>query len=199
MEVRELDADQVRTDALARTRDLLLAPVDLEATHAHGPPRGEQLELLVARDRSGDEASGDDRAEAGNQKSPVDRQPDGARLPLLAVRAGRQPDEGRPQLAEAFAGHRGHRDDRRLLQEGPARELAHVARRHFRELAAGAIDLRHGDDSRGQPEQPHDVEVLARLRHDGLVRRDDEQHRVDPSRAREHVAHETLVPGHVHE
>src|SRR3989454_8057198 len=37
------------------------------------------------------------------------------------------------------------------------------------------------------------------LRHDPFVGRDHEQGDVDPGRAREHIAHEPLVPGHVHE
>ena len=48
-------------------------------------------------------------------------------------------------------------------------------------------------------EQPADREVLARLRHHRLVGGDDEQDRVDPAGARQHVLHEALVPGHVHE
>ena len=41
--------------------------------------------------------------------------------------------------------------------------------------------------------------MLAGLGHDGLVGRDDQQHRLDPAGSRQHVAHEALVPGHVHE
>ena len=43
------------------------------------------------------------------------------------------------------------------------------------------------------------MEVLARLRHHGLVRRDDEEHGVDAVGAGEHVAHEALVAGDVDE
>jgi len=39
--------------------------------------------------------------------------------------------------------------------------------------------------------------VLARLRHDAVVGRDDQDHDVDPRRARDHVLHEPLVTGHV--
>jgi hypothetical protein len=41
--------------------------------------------------------------------------------------------------------------------------------------------------------------VFARLRHDGLVGGNHEQHRVDPAHSREHVLHEALVARNVHE
>ncbi len=41
--------------------------------------------------------------------------------------------------------------------------------------------------------------MLARLRLDRLVRRDDEKHRIDPADAGEHVLDEPLVPRHVDE
>ena len=39
--------------------------------------------------------------------------------------------------------------------------------------------------------------MLAGLRHDGLVRRDDEQRQVDAADSGKHVVHEPLVPRHV--
>ena len=44
-----------------------------------------------------------------------------------------------------------------------------------------------------------DVQVLAGLRHHALVGRDHEQHGVDAAGAGQHVLHEALVAGHVHE
>src|ERR1700751_6063431 len=41
--------------------------------------------------------------------------------------------------------------------------------------------------------------MLARLRFDGFVGRDHNQHQVYPRSARQHVFHEALMPGHVHE
>ena len=48
-------------------------------------------------------------------------------------------------------------------------------------------------------QQPADVEVLAGLRHDRLVGRHHQDHRVDAEGPRQHVAHEALVAGHVDE
>ncbi len=44
-----------------------------------------------------------------------------------------------------------------------------------------------------------DVHVFAGLRHHALVCRDDEEDGVDAAGARQHVLHESLVSGHVHE
>ena len=41
--------------------------------------------------------------------------------------------------------------------------------------------------------------MLARLRHDRLVGRDDEKHRIDPAGSREHVPDETLVTRNIDE
>ena len=48
-------------------------------------------------------------------------------------------------------------------------------------------------------QQPADVEMLARLRHDRLIGRDDEDDEVDAADAGEHVLHEALVAGDVDE
>jgi hypothetical protein len=59
------------------------------------------------------------------------------------------------------------------------------------------VDLRDRDQPARHPEQMEDVEVLLGLRHDAVVRRDDEQRHVDAVRPSEHVADEALVPGDV--
>ena len=61
------------------------------------------------------------------------------------------------------------------------------------------VALGQGDDAVAQAEQAQDFEVLARLRHDGIVGRDDEQGEVDAGGAGEHVLDEPLVAGHVHD
>ena len=48
-------------------------------------------------------------------------------------------------------------------------------------------------------EQVDDRQMLARLRHDPVVGRDDQQHEVDAGGAGQHVVHEALVAGHVDE
>src|SRR5437763_1860642 len=51
----------------------------------------------------------------------------------------------------------------------------------------------------GNAEQAADVEVLAGLRFDGLVGRDDKQDQVDAADAGQHIFHEPLMAGHINE
>ncbi len=48
-------------------------------------------------------------------------------------------------------------------------------------------------------EQVDDLQVLAGLRHDAFVRGYDQEHHIDPVRAREHVTDEARVPWNVHD
>jgi hypothetical protein len=77
-------------------------------------------------------------------------------------------------------------------------KIADLGLRRLQELGIDEVTLGEGDEPAADLEEAADVQVLARLRHDALVRRDDEQHRVDPRGAGHHPAHEPLVTGHVH-
>ena len=48
-------------------------------------------------------------------------------------------------------------------------------------------------------QEPADIEVFPGLRHDGLVGRHHQQHRIDSSNAGQHILDEALVAGNVHE
>jgi hypothetical protein len=61
------------------------------------------------------------------------------------------------------------------------------------------VDLGERDRAARQLQKLEDLQVLACLRHGAIVGRNDQEHEVDPSRAREHVVHQSLVTGHVHE
>ena len=63
----------------------------------------------------------------------------------------------------------------------------------------GEIRLGDDDDAARNAQQAADVEMLARLRHDGFIRRDDQEDAVDSSHAREHRPHEPFMPGNVDE
>jgi hypothetical protein len=173
--------------------------VDLEAPHAHDPALREQLELLLAADRPGHEASRDHGAESRDQERPVDRQAHGTALPLLPARLPREIDESPAQRLEPLAGPRRHRHDGGLLQEGATGQIANVRPRHLHELGRGAVDLGDCDDAAREAEHPDDLEVLARLRHDRLVGGHDEEDGARSAGSRQHVADETLVSRDVDE
>ena len=114
--------------------------------------------------------------------------------PALAVSA-------RVERSETLARARRHRHDRRRRRQKAAGD----ERRERRATRSSTVsrstrsDLRERDDAALDPEQPADVEMLARLRHDGLVGGHDEQDGVDAAGAGEHVAHEALVARDVDE
>ena len=202
-QIRELGAHEIRAHPLSRTRFVDLAPVHLQAANAHGPPIRQHFEPVVLADAAGDEAPGHDGSEARDEEGAVDGKPRdrlAARGFLVERRAARrQTDEGRLQRLETLAGLRRDGHDRRVLEEGTARELAHVRGGDLDELRRNAIALGHRDHAGRQAEETHDLEMLPGLGHHGFVGGDDHEHRLDAAGAGEHVAHEALVARNVHE
>jgi hypothetical protein len=79
------------------------------------------------------------------------------------------------------------------------RHVAHLVGDEVQPLVGHEVALGDRDHRSVHAEHVDDLQVLLGLRLPALVRRDDEQHQTDRSDAREHRAHEPLVPGHVHE
>ena len=170
----------------------------LKPAHSHGRAGGPQGELRLGLDRSTPQRPGDDGAEPLDREHAIDRQPRRdiglSSLPRVATLQQRL-----PQGIEAVAGPCRHADDGRRGERRAGDEFLHVRLRHRLHRLVGQIAAGQGDHASADVEQPTDVEVLARLRHHGLVGRDDEQDGIDAADSREHRAHEALVTGHVHE
>ena len=104
------------------------------------------------------------------------------------------------ELGNAGLGEGGG-EDRRCTNP----RLDPVRRQQFRDLVRDQqrfvrghqITLRHRDERAADPEQAGDFDMLAGLRLHALVRRDHQQHRVDPGGAGDHRAHEAFVARHV--
>ena len=79
----------------------------------------------------------------------------------------------------------------------PASSSRTSSTREFQPFLFHEVDAAERHHHPLDPEQAHDREVLARLRHGRLVRRHNQQHQVHPGRARQHVADEGLVARHV--
>ena len=103
------------------------------------------------------------------------------------------------QFFESRAGNGAHRHHRRALQKRAGHELLHFQPHQFQDVRFHQIGLGERHDALRDSQQAANVEVLARLRLDGFVRRDDEQHQIDAAHAGQHVFDETLVTRHVHE
>ena len=79
----------------------------------------------------------------------------------------------------------------------PLHGFARRLRRQFEEFLIDGVRFGEDDQPTVDAEQIEDGEMLARLRHRPFVRRHDEQRRVDPADARQHILDESLVPRHI--
>ena len=99
-----------------------------------------------------------------------------------------------------IAGRRRHRHD---LGAGQAGRQQACSRSRSATSASRSASTRSLLVSATRPcvdaEQIDDRQMLDGLRHDAVVRGDDQQHEVDAGRAGQHVVDEALVPGHVDE
>ena len=101
----------------------------------------------------------------------------------IAPAAGRQRlfagDDVLAQGVDAFPGQRGNRKARRVFQKRALDEGGHIFPDQFKEFGVGRV--RFGDGHKPVPdaEQGADFEMLARLGHHPLVRRNDEHDEID--------------------
>ena len=103
------------------------------------------------------------------------------------------------QRVEPLARPRRHAQHGRAFEERAGHELADLHLRQGLHVRVGGVALGERHQAARDAEEPADVEVLARLGHDRLVRGHHQHHRVDAVGAGQHVAHEALVAGHVDE
>ncbi len=96
------------------------------------------------------------------------------------------------EVGEALAARRADGDD----LHARADERGHLGRRGGR---VGEVRARDGHHAGSDAQQAQHRQVLARLGHDAVVGGDAQQVAVDAGRAGDHVAHEALVAGDVHQ
>ena len=195
---RRFDAAEVHSRPLTRARDANSRAVYLHAAHAHALARGQQLHLVAFTNLARDERARHDRAEAAHRERAVNRQPSHSVRPALR-RTQRGPAQSRLQLLNPLPRPRAHGDYGLAFEKRACDQFLRLGADEFEQLLVNRVGLRDDDEARSDGEQAADVEVLARLRHDALVRRDDERDEVDAVRARQHVLHEALVARHVNE
>ena len=168
----------------------------MQAPNAHGPAGGLPFQVLADRDAARGDRSRHHRPMPGHRERPVDGHPEEARiLPDRDARA--EPLQLVLQRVDAQPGHgRGPHDGRPLEERAPD-QLADLVLDQADPRRLGQVALGQDDQAAREPKQPEDLEVLARLGHHRVVRRDDEHGQVQPRRPRQHVADESLVPRHV--
>src|ERR1700678_2592749 len=107
--------------------------------------------------------------------------------------------EGRAKVGESRTGQSTDCDHGRVFEKRSFDELVDFEARELSHVEIGLIGLVERDDAMPDAEQTADIEMLASLRHDRFPSRDDQHHEVDARRSREHILHESLMTGNVHE
>ena len=102
------------------------------------------------------------------------------------------------QLFQSRARQGTHGDDRFwVIQECPAHKLFHFQSHDLESLRIHRIGFGEYRDSALPPKKLQDVKVLPRLRFDRFIRRNHQQHQINPAYPGQHIANETLVPGNI--
>ena len=190
------DALQVDGGALAGERALGVLSVNLNVAYACAHACGQDFDVVADLQLAGDQRAGDDRAEAFDREGVINRQ---ARHGggVLRLYVSGEFDERLLEFFDACACARADGDDRRVFEKRSSDEILDFGARQFQQFFINQIGFRQRHQSRFDAQQTADVEVFARLRHDGFIRRDDEHHEIKPMRAGQHILDEALVPRHV--
>ncbi len=196
--VRHLDAAQIHRHPATGLGRHLRSAVHLQAADFDVALLGQDGQRLLDLHASRDQGPRDDCAEALHGEHAIDRQPRGPVRPAHRHR-GRQGHQRVFQKLQPVPRARRHRDNGSIGEKRSRDELAHFEAGELQGLAVAQVALGENDQTSGDVQQPADVKVLTRLRHDRLVGRDDEHHEVHAADSGEHVLHEAFVAGHVHE
>src|ERR1017187_7369307 len=85
----------------------------------------------------------------------------------------------------------------RRVKKRSTQEIRDFQPDYFESLSVDGVGLGQHRDAAPDRQEPANVEVLARLRFDAFVRGNYQHHEVDATHSCQHVAHKTLVAGHI--
>ena len=169
----QLDAGQIERATLACVRFGGVRAASLNSPHAHRQADRRQRHPVTGFHAAVENRPGHHRAEPPDREDAIDGQPEGG----VGSARGHGARERGQRLAErrqAFAGLRGDGQDRGPLEEGAPQDAPDVLPDQLEPVGLGQIRLGEHDDAASHPVELADREVLARLRHHALVRRDDQ-------------------------
>ena len=193
-------SDEVERRTRAAADSLHPPIVPLDAPDAYELTRWEPLQLVADGHLARDDRSGHDRPVPGDGERAVDRHPERPRVGAARGRVAEPLETFLERRDPALASARGRSPDHLgVVEERPRHQGADL---FLDEVEPGRVDqvaLGQGDHPPGQSQQAEDVEVLAGLRHDRVVGRDDQHRQVEPRGPREHVPDESLVTRDVHQ
>ena len=198
LDILARDAVDREREPLSRVRLFDGPVVHLRLTHPDRLPRRQKLEGVSGTHAPAPERPGHDRSDAFDREHPIDGKPRGARF-LTPRGLSRGLVERHKERVQSFSRDGREGNDRDAAEEGRLEQFLHLGPHDAERFGIHQVRLGERHDAAPDPEQVHDGEMLARLRHHPLVGRDHEEHEIDPGRSREHVLHEALVPGHVHD
>ena len=191
-------AGEVEGAALTRHGAVRHVIVSMDAAHPDFGPARREEEAVTDRNAAGEDRSGYHEARALDQEHPVDGEAkmaaDGARRDRLG-----QPAQGLTEPRDAIAGHTGDRYHGRAIEAGAREDRGDGALDLDQSLGRDPVGLGQRDEPMGHAEQVEYGEVLQGLGHGAIVGRDHEEGGIDGRHAGQHVAHQSLVPGHVDE
>ena len=153
-------------------------------------------DALSAAQCAARERARDHRADALQREDAIHRQ---ARLAEIARRrqSGDHFRESGLQIIEAPPAHNRRRNDRRVGERRVAQFCANRGNRGL--FVLREIDFRQRHHGMTHAEISENLQVLFGLRHPAIIGCDDQQGQVHRSHARDHVFHEVLVAGHIHD
>ena len=192
------DASEIEGAALAGLGGIGRVTVGLHLADANGDAGGDEFQGLARGHRARPDRAGADRAMPRDREDPVNGEAEeGPRVAGWVGEGGG--DEGFDQLRQSLARGARDGDDRGRGQEGAGDQLGDFVQQQGDEFGIDEIDLGERDDPRGEPQQLHDVEMLAGLGHDAIVGGDDQQGEIEAGGPGDHVAHEAFVSGDIDE
>ena len=170
--------------------------VRLQAANAPSQPRRQQLDLLPHSERAVEQRARHDGAEARHDEAAVNGEARAAEV-LAPHGLHEHVVDERRELGQPLSRDRRDEAHRRPVEGGAPQRLRNLVAHEVRPLLVDGVRLGQHDDPALHLQQVEDGEVLPRLRHHGLVRRDNQHGKVNPAHAREHVLDEALVARHV--
>ena len=193
-------ASQIQSRALTSHGLLGRLSMHLDSAYPRPIASGKDFQFVLFADRSRDQRPGHHRAKAFHGENPVNGQARQCqRVPGGGIGSGLC--QRQPKLIESRAGKRTNGNNRRLrwIEKRIAHKIFDLQPHHVQGFAVHQIGFGQDDNASPHREQAADIEMLAGLRLDGFVGCDHQQHQIDSTDPRQHVAHEALVPGNVDE
>ena len=189
-------ARQIEGNAIPLSGLLGPAILGMEPAHPCCLSRGRDQQPVVKRDAACKHASCHHGSCARKRKDPVDRQTKGSFL-LLRGHIGLNGLQRLFQPIQAKPGRGRDRDDGSCGERSRREQRRDFLYALVDLIVTGEISLAQRHDSLPDIQQIGDHEMLARLRHDAVIGRNNQEQRLNAGHACQHVVHIAFVTGHI--